>query len=61
MKENLTSLLDISPVIGAINTYDDLKKIILTDINIVFILSSNILEISNMVDILKKNIHTYWG
>ena len=32
MKENLTSLLDISPVIGAINTYDDLKKIILTDI-----------------------------
>ncbi|MBN1469026.1 MAG: glycerol-3-phosphate responsive antiterminator [Fusobacteriaceae bacterium] len=55
MKENLTSLLDISPVIGAISTYDDLKKIILTDINVVFILSSNILEISNMVDILKKN------
>ncbi|TDT67007.1 glycerol uptake operon antiterminator [Hypnocyclicus thermotrophus] len=54
MNKNISDILEKNPIIAAINSEADLNAVLKSDINIVFILTSNILEISNVIKRLKE-------
>jgi glycerol uptake operon antiterminator len=54
MSKNICEILEKNPIIAAIKSNEYIDKIIDSDINIVFILTSNILEISKVIETLKE-------
>lgn len=53
MTKNIVNLLEANPVIAAIKSENDLGAVLKSDIKVVFVLTSNILEISRVVKKLK--------
>ena len=52
--KKLISLLEENPIIAAIKSEGDLESVLKSDIKVVFVLTSNILEISKVVKKLKE-------